>query len=355
MRRPRPLLAPPFRRRLSPAEAGRRVHRRRLGNRRSLAGWRCSPQPDRLGQRARDAFRNGAKPATDSGLEDLRDVVSIAAGDFDNDGLPDLCVVTAQAALLYRNTGGQFKLQSELASGAFRKALWWTTITITIPICSWWATMSRLLRNNGEAGFSDETKRFPFVAGRALDAVRFDLEPDTPGFDLAVSYADRAGVLYRDSPGRHVCSAGHPGTSGGRARPRGGRCESRWPHRPARACRRAGLLLVNRDAKFQPKPRRSSPNSPSPSRSISMARAGRTAPHRRRRRPLPGPRHDADVRQLDRARAHRREERQAGRGRADRDQGGNGYRKVTYEGVPVVVRLGARTQSIPCASPGRTG
>ena len=60
---------------------------------------------------------------------------------------------------------------------------------------------SRLLRNNGEAGFSDETKRFPFVAGRALDAVRFDLEPDTPGFDLVVSYAGRPGVLYRDRLG----------------------------------------------------------------------------------------------------------------------------------------------------------
>ena len=57
------------------------------------------------------------------------------------------------------------------------------------------------MRNNGEAGFSDETKRFPFVAGRALDAVRFDLEPDTPGFDLVVSYADRPGVLYRDRLG----------------------------------------------------------------------------------------------------------------------------------------------------------
>src|ERR1019366_2207447 len=33
------------------------------------------------------------------------------------------------------------------------------------------------------------------------DAVRFDLEPDTPGFDLVVSYADRAGVLYRDALG----------------------------------------------------------------------------------------------------------------------------------------------------------
>src|ERR1019366_1050162 len=52
-------------------------------------------------------FRNGVNAASDSGLEALRDVVSIAPGDFDNDGLPDLCVVTARAALPYRNTGGR--------------------------------------------------------------------------------------------------------------------------------------------------------------------------------------------------------------------------------------------------------
>ena len=36
---------------------------------------------------------------------------------------------------------------------------------------------------------------------RALQAVRFDLEPDTQGFDLIASYQDRAGVLYRDRLG----------------------------------------------------------------------------------------------------------------------------------------------------------
>src|SRR5205823_3065255 len=33
------------------------------------------------------------------------------------------------------------------------------------------------------------------------DAVRFELEHDTPGFDLVVSYENRAGVLYRDQLG----------------------------------------------------------------------------------------------------------------------------------------------------------
>src|SRR5271157_112587 len=146
-------------------------------------------------------FRNGRTLAENSGLEEMRDVQFIAPGDFDNDGLPDLCVVTTKGATLYHNTGTRFVKHAELATGSFRKAVWidydhdYDEDLILI------GDESRLLRNNGEAGFSDETKRFPFVSGRAVDAVRFDLEPDTPGFDLVVSYAGRPGVLYRDRLG----------------------------------------------------------------------------------------------------------------------------------------------------------
>jgi len=146
-------------------------------------------------------FRNGRTLAADTGLEDLRGVQFIAPGDFDNDGLPDLCVLTAKGATLYRNTGTRFVKHADLAAGNFRKAVWldydhdYDEDLILI------GDESHLMRNNGEAGFSDETKRFPFVAGHALDAVRFDLEPDTPGFDLVVSYAGRPGVLYRDKLG----------------------------------------------------------------------------------------------------------------------------------------------------------
>jgi hypothetical protein len=146
-------------------------------------------------------FRGGRTLVQDSGLDALRDVQFIAPGDFNNDGLPDLCVITTKGAALYRNTGKAFVKQADIAAGSFRKAVWidydhdYDEDIILV------GDDSRLLRNNGEAGFSDETKRFPFVAGKALDAVRFDLEPDTPGFDLVVSYADRPGVLYRDKLG----------------------------------------------------------------------------------------------------------------------------------------------------------
>jgi hypothetical protein len=39
---------------------------------------------------------------------------------------------------------------------------------------------------------------FRFASGQAVDAVAFRAIPETKGVDLAVSYADRKGILYRD-------------------------------------------------------------------------------------------------------------------------------------------------------------
>ena len=139
--------------------------------------------------------------AGESGLEGLRDVVFIAPGDFDNDGLTDLCVVTTTGAALYRNVNGKFRKHADIATGSFRQAVWLDfdhDYDLDLVLIG---DESKLMRNNGQAGFSDETRRFPFVKGQALSAVRFDLEPDTPGFDLVVSYQDRPGVLYRDRLG----------------------------------------------------------------------------------------------------------------------------------------------------------
>jgi hypothetical protein len=146
-------------------------------------------------------------------------------------------------------------LQAELARGAFRKAVWVDYDHDYDADLLLVGDDFRLLRNNGDAGFSDETKRFPFVSGPRLDAVRFDLEPDTPGFDLVVSYADRAGVLYRDNLGGTYAAQDLAELPAGALRSRGRRRESRWPHRPGGApARWAGLLLINRDGKFHPEP-----------------------------------------------------------------------------------------------------
>jgi len=146
-------------------------------------------------------FAGGTRRVTDSGLESLKDVRFIAPGDYDNDGRPDLCVITATGAALYHNVNGKFEKQTDLASGSFRAAVWMDydhDYDLDVFLLG---DDSRLMRNNGPAGFSDESQRFPFVKGRALDAVRFEMEHDTPGFDLVVSYEDRPGVLYRDQLG----------------------------------------------------------------------------------------------------------------------------------------------------------
>jgi len=114
----------------------------------------------------------------DSGLEGLRDVVFIAPGDFDNDGLPDLCVITTKGAALYRSVKGKFHKHADVAAGSFRQAFWidydheYDEDLILV------GDDSRLMRNNGEAGFSDETKRFPFVAGHATGIARYEVNPD---------------------------------------------------------------------------------------------------------------------------------------------------------------------------------
>ena len=146
-------------------------------------------------------FRSGTRPVADAGLADLRDVVYIATGDFDNDGFPDLCVITSTGAALYRNVNGKFQKHADLASGSFRKAIWMDYDHDYDPDLFLLGDDSKLLRNNGEAGFSDETSRFPFASGHVVGAMRVEVEPDTPGFDLLVSYEGRPSVLYRDKLG----------------------------------------------------------------------------------------------------------------------------------------------------------
>ena len=163
-------------------------------------------------------FRDGKTSGSDSGLEDLRDVLSVVPGDFDNDGLTDLCVITSRGAVLYRNVNGSFRKHVDLASGSFAGAVWLDydhDYDLDLFLVG---DRPRLMRNNGSAGFSDESNRFPFVPGGASDATRFDREPDTPGFDLIVSYRDHAGVLYRDQLGGKYEAVPIPGLPVGATR-----------------------------------------------------------------------------------------------------------------------------------------
>src|SRR5215468_7527804 len=142
------------------------------------------------------------KTAVPSGLEDLKGVVSIAAGDFDNDGLADLCVLTSEGATLYKNVGGRFaKHAVTLPAGSYRKAVWLDFDHDYDLDLFLLGKTSVLVRNNGQAGFAELPGVFPFVEGTAIDAVRIDVIADTQGMDLVVAYADSPGVLYRDRLG----------------------------------------------------------------------------------------------------------------------------------------------------------
>ena len=153
-------------------------------------------------------FRKGA--AT-SGLEELRNVTGAAAGDFDNDGLADLCVL-ADVPMLYRNTGGSFqKVPVKLPAGRFHLAFWLDfdhDYDLDLVLLGEGAA---LVRNQGEAGWSDETKRLPFVSGRAVSGTIVEAVADTQGIDLAVTYAGRPAVLYRDRLGGRYEAVELPG------------------------------------------------------------------------------------------------------------------------------------------------
>lgn len=149
-----------------------------------------------------DLFPGGGERAAESGLDSLKGVRWIEPGDFDNDGLADLAVLTEAGASLWRNAGGRFeKTAAALPKGDFDRAVWLDfdhEYDLDLVLLG---RSAALARNQGEAGWSDETARFPFVAGRATAAAVFDLVADTQGLDLAISYADRPSVLYRDRLG----------------------------------------------------------------------------------------------------------------------------------------------------------
>lgn len=144
-------------------------------------------------------FKNGVDEAKNSGLEGIRDVRSVAAGDFDNDGLADLCIVTASGASIYHNEKGAFKKYADLPNTSGTTAALWLDYDhdYDLDILLFGANPV-LMRNNGNGKFEDHTAAFPFVKGAALDAVTFAIRDDTAARDVAVSYADRPGVVYYD-------------------------------------------------------------------------------------------------------------------------------------------------------------
>jgi len=153
-------------------------------------------------------YRHGVEPVADAGLADLSGVVFVAPGDFDNDGLMDLCILTETGPLLYRNTGGRFApYAAVLPRKRFERAVWIDydhDYDLDLVLLG---ESSALFRNEGAAGFADRTPDFPFEKGFATDAFTLRAEPDSKAFDVAVLYRDRAAVIYRDQLGGHYTAA----------------------------------------------------------------------------------------------------------------------------------------------------
>jgi hypothetical protein len=137
-------------------------------------------------------LKNGSKNPVDCGLGAVQDVISIAPGDFNNDGLPDLAILTKSGAELWANRNGMFEKRNVfIPEGPYNKAIWADYDHDGDLDLFLLGDKSVLLRNDGAAGFTDVHNNFPFVAGRAVDGAMIDR-------DLVVIYSDRPGVLYMD-------------------------------------------------------------------------------------------------------------------------------------------------------------
>jgi hypothetical protein len=157
-------------------------------------------------------LKNGTTPVADTGLENLRNIISVAPGDFNNDGLSDLAVITTTGVSLYVNRKGKFEsFAAKLPEGHFRKAVWMDYDHDYDLDLFLLGDQSILLRNEGNAGFSDQTSHFPFIAGRAIDAATFELVPDNNELDLAVQYEDGRTVIYQDQLLGHYQATALPG------------------------------------------------------------------------------------------------------------------------------------------------
>jgi tetratricopeptide (TPR) repeat protein len=158
-------------------------------------------------------YRHGTELAADSGLAGVIGVISVAAGDFNNDGFMDLCVLTEAGPVLFANSRGHFsRIESQLPQRRFERAVWMDyDHDYDLDLILLGASPA-LMRNEGKAGFADRTADFPFVDGFPIAAEKLRVMPDSKAFDLAVYYRSRAPVLYRDRLGGHYTAEAFQGS-----------------------------------------------------------------------------------------------------------------------------------------------
>lgn len=157
-------------------------------------------------------LRQGVEEVKNTGLESLTGVVAVVPTDYDNDGLPDLCVITKDVATIYHNNKGTFAKVKSFA-GEFDNAVWLDYDRDYDSDLFLLGRASKLYRNDGPAGWEDRTADFPFAEGRALRGEVFRMIPDTKSLDLRVEYEGGKTLIYRDQlGGKYVASPGTQST-----------------------------------------------------------------------------------------------------------------------------------------------
>ncbi len=147
-------------------------------------------------------FRRGVQPLAQPAFAQLKDVHGAFEGDFDNDGRPDLCVLSAQGPVILHNTPKGYEIAKfQLPQGRFEFAVWVDYDHDYDQDLILFGEKTVLLRNQLPQGFADRTADIPFVSGRAVEAVVTRMIPDTKSHDLIVSYEGRPAMLYRDRLG----------------------------------------------------------------------------------------------------------------------------------------------------------
>jgi len=151
-------------------------------------------------------YRNGVEEVPNTGLEQITGITFIAAGDFDNDGFNDLCILTESGPLLYRNNHGHFeKFDANLPQRKFVRAVWIDydhDYDLDLLLLG---DQPALMRNQGKAGFEDRTADFPFGSGHPIEAYKFREVADSKAFDVIVYYSGHTPFIYADQlGGRYV-------------------------------------------------------------------------------------------------------------------------------------------------------
>lgn len=144
-----------------------------------------------VGAQGSALFTNGGAAFTKSALPAAR---AANPGDFNNDTLTDLCLITADGASLAANKKGTFEVKP-LAGGTFNHCAFVDfdhDYDLDVILLG---AKSQLMRNNGDGTWAEQA--FPFAEGNAFDAAVLETGEDN-GFDIVIAYQGKPGVLYRD-------------------------------------------------------------------------------------------------------------------------------------------------------------